>query len=125
MADYPRLSTLYLADSLSNVKTGCSKLVVFSLLRVPLRSTTLHSDDIEFPAGLHRCDSVLDYKYSWSEISCLTCSRQNSAGKRYSVQVSAKDTKTQRDAEQHISSACKENMWGLFPNPRKAGHPTS
>lgn len=126
MADYPRLATLCLADSLSNVKTGCSKLVVFSLLRATFRSTTLHSNDIEFPAGLHCCDSVLDYKKcSWSEISCLTCSRQNGAGKHYSVHVSAKDTETQREAEHRISSACKKNIWGLFPNPRKAGQPAS
>lgn len=126
MADYPRLAMLCLADSLSNVKTGCSELVVFSLLRAMFLSAMLHSNDVEFPAGLHWCDSVLDYNNcSWSEISGLTCPHQNSGGKCYSVQVSAKDTKTQREAEQHISSACKENMWGLFPNPRKAGHPAS
>lgn len=37
----------------------------------------------------------------------------------------AKDTKTQRGAELHISSACKENLWGLLPNPRRAAHPAS
>lgn len=30
-----------------------------------------------------------------------------------------------KNTEQHISSACKENMWRLLPNPRKAAHPAS
>jgi len=69
---------------------------------------------------------VLNYnKCSCSEISCLPCPHQNSGGKRSSAQVSAKDTKTQREGKQHISSACKAKIRGLFPNPGKAGHPAS
>lgn len=90
------------------------------------RSSTLHSNDVEFPAGLHRCHPVCDYnKWSWSKISCLACPHQKSGGKHSSVQVSAKDTNTQRQDEEHISSAHKGKIRGLFPNPGNAGHSAS
>lgn len=99
---------------------------MFSLLRATFLQPTLHSDGIKLPARLHRSESGLHYNQrGCSVISCLTCSHQSSSSKRCSAQAPAKDTKTQRGAEQHISSACKENVWRLLPNPRKAAHPAS
>lgn len=84
---------------------------MFSLLCARFLQPTLHSNGIEFPAGLHLSESGLHYnKCGCSEISCLTYSCQNGTGERCSAQAPAKDTRTQRGAEQHISSACKENV---------------
>lgn len=99
---------------------------MFSLLCATFLQPTLHSDGIELPARLHRSESGLHYSQcGCSAISCLTCSHQSSSSKRCSAQAPAKDTKTQRGAEQHISSVCKENVWRLLPNLRKAAHPAS
>lgn len=87
-----------------------------------LHSTTLHSDDTEFHTGPHHCQSVLSYNWSsYSEISCLICSCQNSTGKCHSVQASARTQNHKGKLEQHISSVCMEDIWGHFH--WKPGHP--
>lgn len=126
MADDPRLAALCLADcpmsnpaALSSLCSLCSMQRFCSLLCILMASSSLQ-DCIALSQGstTNQCGC--------SEISCLTCSHQSSSSsKRCSAQAPAKDTKTQRGAEQHISSACKENVWGLLPNPRKAAHPAS
>lgn len=104
-ADHPQLAILCLVDRLPKVKAGCSERAVFSLPSATSPSTALQSDGTGFLAGLHCSDSGLEHKLcSWAGIACP---HQNGRGKHCSVQVTAKDTKPQREAKQHISSVCE------------------
>lgn len=116
MADDPGLAALCLADcpmsnpaAPSSLCSLCSMQGFCSLLCILMASSSLQD-----------CISL-----SQGSTTTGVAAPDSLPRLRVPEQAPDRDTKPPRGAEQHISSACKENLWGLLPNPRRAAHPAS